>query len=180
MRVSFVNVLSICMCASFHFGFADEMWDVILLVPDHCRFVYFSVPLEKCSLKMVSYMDFSFQNCLVQWFFNFFPKHLVCILRTFYSYSIIYTTPVISCLLPCYVSAYLRLSISNDETPRWLRILAPDKQEYLPFSDRYHRYGYVIYVIQNDFSVQCFAWIVFRALRRKCQSNTINYPSNKS
>ena len=37
--VSIVKVyesLSICMCASFSFGFDGGMWDLIVLVPDHC------------------------------------------------------------------------------------------------------------------------------------------------
>ena len=28
--------LSICVCASFPFGFACGMWDLIVLIPDHC------------------------------------------------------------------------------------------------------------------------------------------------
>ena len=28
--------LSICVCASFAFGFDGEMWDLIILVSDHC------------------------------------------------------------------------------------------------------------------------------------------------
>ena len=34
--VSFVIFLSVFMCASFPFGFEDGMWDLIVLVPNHC------------------------------------------------------------------------------------------------------------------------------------------------
>ena len=32
--------LSICVCASFPFGFEGWMWDLIVLVPDHCLSSY--------------------------------------------------------------------------------------------------------------------------------------------
>ena len=35
--------LSICVYASFPFGFEAGMWDLIVLVPDHCPSFYFSV-----------------------------------------------------------------------------------------------------------------------------------------
>ena len=35
MRV-FRGRLSICMCASFPYGFEGGMWDLMELVPDHC------------------------------------------------------------------------------------------------------------------------------------------------
>ena len=34
--------LSICECASFPFGFENGLWDLIVLVPDHCLSFYFS------------------------------------------------------------------------------------------------------------------------------------------
>ena len=40
MRV-FRERLSVCMCASFPFGFEDGMWDVIVFVADHCLSFYF-------------------------------------------------------------------------------------------------------------------------------------------
>ena len=33
--------LSVCECASFPFDFEDEMWDLIVLVRDHCFPVYY-------------------------------------------------------------------------------------------------------------------------------------------
>ena len=39
--VSFVNVYK-CVSVVFPFGFEEGMWDMVLLVPDHCLFyVYF-------------------------------------------------------------------------------------------------------------------------------------------
>ena len=29
------------MCSSFPFGFEGGVWDLIVLIPDHCLFVYF-------------------------------------------------------------------------------------------------------------------------------------------
>ena len=34
-------VVCVCVCASFPFGYEGGMWDVIVLVPDHCLSVYF-------------------------------------------------------------------------------------------------------------------------------------------
>ena len=31
----------VCVCASFPFGFEGGMWDLIVLVPDHCLSFYF-------------------------------------------------------------------------------------------------------------------------------------------
>ena len=39
--VSFVNVY-LCVCASFPFNFEGGLWDLIVLVPDHCLSFYFS------------------------------------------------------------------------------------------------------------------------------------------
>ena len=42
--VSFVNVyqiLSNFMCPSLPFGIEGEMWDVIVLIPDHCLSFYY-------------------------------------------------------------------------------------------------------------------------------------------
>ena len=39
--MSFVNVLSICMCASFLFGFDSAVWDLIVFVSDYCFSIYF-------------------------------------------------------------------------------------------------------------------------------------------
>ena len=30
-----------CMCPSFRFGFEGGIWDLIVLIPDHCLSVYF-------------------------------------------------------------------------------------------------------------------------------------------
>ena len=34
--------LSVCVCAAFRFGFEGGMWDLLVLVPDHCLSFYFS------------------------------------------------------------------------------------------------------------------------------------------
>ena len=36
----FRDYLSVCECASFPFGFEIWVWDLILLVPDHCLSFY--------------------------------------------------------------------------------------------------------------------------------------------
>ena len=35
--------LSICMCASFPFGFDGGMWDLIVIVSDHCISFHFAM-----------------------------------------------------------------------------------------------------------------------------------------
>ena len=40
--VSFVNVYQICVCPSFPFGIEGGVWDVIVLIPDHCLSIYFT------------------------------------------------------------------------------------------------------------------------------------------
>ena len=42
----FHDYLSICMCASFPFGFEGRMWDMISLFPYHCLSFYVSFPLN--------------------------------------------------------------------------------------------------------------------------------------
>ena len=44
LLVSFVNVYQFCVCPSFPFGFKGGMWDMIVLVPDHCLSIYFILP----------------------------------------------------------------------------------------------------------------------------------------
>ena len=39
MRV-YRKSLSICVCAAFPFGFEGWIWDLIVLVPDHCLSFY--------------------------------------------------------------------------------------------------------------------------------------------
>ena len=38
--------LSICVCASFPFGPEGQMWDIIVLVPNHYLYFYFSCVLQ--------------------------------------------------------------------------------------------------------------------------------------
>ena len=41
--MSFVNVYQIvcvCVCPSFRFGIESGMWDVVVLIPDHCLSIY--------------------------------------------------------------------------------------------------------------------------------------------
>ena len=33
--------LFVCVCASFSFGFECAMWDLVVLIPDHCLSIYF-------------------------------------------------------------------------------------------------------------------------------------------
>ena len=42
---SFVNILSICVCASFSFGFEGGMWDLIVFIFYHCLSIYFILDL---------------------------------------------------------------------------------------------------------------------------------------
>ena len=45
--VSFVGVLvKFCVCPSFPFGIEGRMWDVIVLIPDHCLCIFLS--FESC------------------------------------------------------------------------------------------------------------------------------------
>ena len=41
--VSFVGVCQILCVSFFSFGIEDRMWDVIVLIPDHCLSIYFRV-----------------------------------------------------------------------------------------------------------------------------------------
>ena len=34
--------LSFCVCASFPFGFQGGVWNLVVLIPDHCLSIYFS------------------------------------------------------------------------------------------------------------------------------------------
>ena len=38
--MSFVKFISLCVCASFSFGFEEEMKDSIVLIPDRCLSFY--------------------------------------------------------------------------------------------------------------------------------------------
>ena len=40
--VSFVNVYQFLCVSSFPFGFEGGMWDVIVLIPDHCLSIFFA------------------------------------------------------------------------------------------------------------------------------------------
>ena len=45
--VSFVNVYQLlCVCPSFPFGIEGGMWDLIVLIPDHCLSIYFIVSVH--------------------------------------------------------------------------------------------------------------------------------------
>ena len=33
----------VCVCVIFPFGFESGMWDLIVLIPDHCLLIYFSL-----------------------------------------------------------------------------------------------------------------------------------------
>ena len=56
--VSFVNVYQfVCVCASFPFGFEGGMWDLIVVVPDHCLFFtsIYSADKKELQDKLVNY-----------------------------------------------------------------------------------------------------------------------------
>ena len=38
-----MNILYVCMHASFPFGFEDGMWDLVVFIPDHCLSNFFTV-----------------------------------------------------------------------------------------------------------------------------------------
>ena len=40
--VSFRERLSVCVCSSFSFSFEGGMWDLIVVIPDHCLSIYFT------------------------------------------------------------------------------------------------------------------------------------------
>ena len=44
-RVPFVNCFSIYAFSYFPFGFEGRMWDLIVLVPDHCLTFYFGLSI---------------------------------------------------------------------------------------------------------------------------------------
>ena len=52
--VSFEIVYQIFVCPSFPFGIEGGMWDVIVLIRDHCLSIYFPI-LNKIISKTVSY-----------------------------------------------------------------------------------------------------------------------------
>ena len=41
-----VGVGQICVCFSFPFGIEGGMWDVIVLIPDHCLSIYFHMCVD--------------------------------------------------------------------------------------------------------------------------------------
>ena len=47
--MSFVGVgQNLCVCPSFPFGIEGGMWDVVVLIPDHCLSIYFSFTNFAC------------------------------------------------------------------------------------------------------------------------------------
>ena len=44
--VSFVGFVKFCVCPSFPLSIEGRMWDVILVIPDHCLSNYFMVKLR--------------------------------------------------------------------------------------------------------------------------------------
>ena len=36
----FLERLSVCLCSFFRFRFEAGIWDLIVLIPDHCLFIY--------------------------------------------------------------------------------------------------------------------------------------------
>ena len=39
-------LVKFCVCPSFPFGVEGGMWDVIVLIPDHCLYIYFAMLIE--------------------------------------------------------------------------------------------------------------------------------------
>ena len=40
-------LVKLCVCLSFPFGIEGGMWDVIVLIPDHCLSIYFGISSYK-------------------------------------------------------------------------------------------------------------------------------------
>ena len=41
VRVFHERLSFLCVCPSFPFGFEGGMWDLLVLIPDHCLSIYF-------------------------------------------------------------------------------------------------------------------------------------------
>ena len=47
LSLSFVNVYQfVCVCASFPFVFEDGIWDLVVLISDHCLSIYFTYDFD--------------------------------------------------------------------------------------------------------------------------------------
>ena len=64
-----------CVCLCFHFGIEGRMWDVIVLIRDHCLSSYFS---SISRMKSV----FGQEVTAILRFYQLFPTSLVCKLHT--------------------------------------------------------------------------------------------------
>ena len=54
--MSFVNVYQFCMCPSSPFCFEGGMWDLILLIHDHCLSIYFVLNSLKSSSFVMTWL----------------------------------------------------------------------------------------------------------------------------
>ena len=41
LRKRLSNCVCVCVCPSFPFGIEGRLWDVIVIIPDHCLSIYF-------------------------------------------------------------------------------------------------------------------------------------------
>ena len=63
--------LSICVLASFHFGFKVEMWNLIVLIPSHCLSIYFNIRNTKFTSKLLKHGH----KYVTRIFFSFYRQH---------------------------------------------------------------------------------------------------------
>ena len=45
--MSFINILSICVFTSFTFGLEGEIWDLLVIIPDHWLSFYFDFEISR-------------------------------------------------------------------------------------------------------------------------------------
>ena len=66
--------LSICLCASFSFGFKGRMWDLILLIPDHCLSIYFKFVrisfIKLCRTQLLTEIWVQIQDIFINLVYN--------------------------------------------------------------------------------------------------------------
>ena len=63
---AFRECSSICACASFLFDFEGGMWGLIVLVPDHCLSLYFTLSLSHSIAKWIKRLPDQSQFLLLQ------------------------------------------------------------------------------------------------------------------
>ena len=82
----FCERLWICVCASFDFGFEGGVWDLIVLIPDHCLSILCKSYRSKSVLTVPNRRFYCVPSCLmfVCWlFWFFFPLRMFLFVGTF-------------------------------------------------------------------------------------------------